>query len=117
MKKSENIIYFKKEVDKYISYFGIFDWETEISEQENKDARATTFYSTCGRIATIYYSEDWISNKKTSKHEISRTAFHECAELFLSKLRDMAEIRGDEDNADEQIHRVIRFMENKIFKS
>lgn len=119
-----NIKMFKKYVRYYIDIFNLHNWEVVISEGESDTSSASCLWwsiddypNGCGQIASIYYDKNWIKNKKLKRSEISRTAFHEVIELLLSKLRDYSENTEKVISSyeiDNEIHNIIRIMENKI---
>jgi len=127
-KKENNIKYFKDEVNRFIDYFGLYDWRVYIEEQTDKDSLASCHWHELryrenddhnggGQTATIYYSKHWVENKKTTKEQLSRTAFHEVLEIMLCKLRDYAvntKYLVTEMEIDNEIHRLIRIFENKL---
>ena len=114
MKLKANIKYFNKRVYFYQKYFGLEDWEISIFSQKDNRTRARCNFNMEGRIASIHYSKSWIKDKRVKKEEVNRVAFHEVAELFLSDTRIGLLASMAEPLADEKIHKIIRFLENKI---
>jgi len=107
------IQYFKDCTHEWIKYFGLFEWEVHFDIETNEGVRATCYYDAQGRIATMCYQNKWIKEVKT-KEEINRVTFHETAELFLYFVYDPIKKHSNHDEAQEAVHRVIRFLENKI---
>jgi hypothetical protein len=122
--RETNINLFKKYVNKYINFFGMFDWEINFAICHEKNADASCAYyrldeagEGCGQTVTFRYSLDWIDSN-VEEDEIERTAFHEVLELLLSKLRDFSsykDVHISDREVDNEIHRVIRIFENKVF--
>lgn len=117
--------YFKDEINKYINLFGLLDYAIEIEVEKDVKIKACTYWhgrkdneTETGRIITFCYGDDWIRLKETDKKEISMTAFHEVLELMFSTLRDLAEMQGQyvsKREVDDEVHSIIRRMENVIF--
>jgi len=62
-------------------------------------------------------SKDWTDALPLNNKEIRRCAFHEVCELLLGNLRDIAGSRFIlEREIDEQVHIIIRTLENVIFE-
>ena len=117
---------FKDSIKKYIDYFGLWEWEYHIKESEIPNYRARTSYydieenpEGSGYIVTFFYNVAWLKDKETNKEEIDKVAFHEVLELLFCKLRDWSENNNfhiTKYQVDEEVHRIIRRLENKIWK-
>jgi len=121
MCKKDNIEFFKNEVNSFIDFFGLNDWEIYIEDDDDDSILGVLECDgmDSNRLATIRYSNDWISSKETTKYDISKTAFHEVMELLLIKLRSYSnntELLVSEREIDEEVHRIIRTFENTILK-
>lgn len=116
MGKKERIKYFKKCVKYWIKYFGLFTWDIVIDGGEDTTCLAWACWHEIGegRRASIYYNKKWIKRERNKK-ELNKTAFHEVCEVFLSRVRDLM-AKWNTKNSDEQIHYIIHFLENKLFK-
>lgn len=118
----QKIKFFEKEVLRFINIFGLNDWEIYIEEEDDDaDIKGLLICDdmSSNRIATIRYSIYWINGQDLTDEEITKTAFHEVMELLLTKLRGYSnnkEILISEREVDEEIHRIIRTMENTILK-
>jgi len=109
---------FKKEVAKWINVFGIKGWLVEFQWVDSGDTRAGVSWKMTGRICCVRLSRKWEERgAPISNDEIKRSAFHECCELFLSRLVMMAEgkICNNSDCVTEETHNVIRVLENVLF--
>lgn len=118
---------FKNSVKKYIDYFGLWEYEYYILKKEkDSDNRASVNTWSLkerpqgsGFIATFYYNKHWLSDKETCKEEIDKVAFHEIIELLFIKLREWSQNNKfyiSEYQIDEEIHRIIRRFENKVWE-
>ena len=96
--------------------FNLMDYELlpvvseEINDEETQDIVAAIQWHHGNRWVKININEDWNGTDR----EINRVAFHEMLELRLGKLRDMAKEKYNWDEVDEQIHIVIRSLENMV---
>lgn len=89
----KNFKQFKKFCKKWIDYFGLTDWEIEIShknakgnrEIENRDPVAWSWYDTASHRARITLNTDWKSEKPGNRN-IELSALHEVLEIMLGEL-------------------------------
>jgi hypothetical protein len=78
------------------------------------DSLAEVSYRTVGRVATINLAPRW--NIEPTEQQLKKTAFHEICELFLARINILARDRYcNEENIDEEIHNIVRTLENVIF--
>lgn len=125
MTKIEKIKYFESEVKRFYDFFGLHFWDLSIKQYETDKYEASCwtnpFYEQgvgCGFRATITYGKKWIESDIT-KDDISKTCFHEILELLLTRMRDFAnqkEIYVSSREVDDEIHRIINTLENKIYR-
>jgi hypothetical protein len=117
------IKFFKEEVNYWIDYFGFYDWELDFEEETDENNRASLATGSnnkefdSDRIATIFYEKGWLK-EENNKKQIAKISFHEVIELMLSKLRDFSINRStyiSEREVDDEIHRIVKIMENKVF--
>ena len=109
---------FKKKVYEYQEFCGLLDWEIHVYPlNPDNDDRAQCSWNTSGKIASIFYSEGWLSEPGTIDAEIIRVAFHECCELKFNRIHDALEIAIPRDAQCEMIHEIIRFMENRMISA
>lgn len=108
-------IYFIQYVKKFQTLMGMLHYDISIDGMY-MDERGSVKVDEMGKIATIYYSIDWLGSSSTTKEDISRTAFHEMMELMLNRMRIKLEryysirvVRG-------LMHEVIVRMENTLWK-
>jgi len=107
---------FKAECKKWIEILGLKGWEIIYKHEDNKiKGRANFHIQLIDRISVITLSKTWGDNI-VSKNSIRRSAFHEICEVFLSRIKIIAESRFiNSDEIDEEIHAIIRTLENVIF--
>ena len=112
---------FQDQVIKWLEYFGLKGWQVHFIHKKT-DARAKLIFNCVGRIATFILSADWSKidddGIQITDHDIRKCAFHEVCELLLGRLNDMAKQRFnlDELDVDEELHHIIRTLENVIFE-
>ena len=114
-----NAEYFKDRVNYYFfDVFRLFEYELEIDEQEDDDARSSIYWHKMkvgAQMVTICYTRNWLCNLETTKKEIDKVAFHEVCEALLSELGEMAHERYiSEREITASTHRIIRRLENII---
>jgi hypothetical protein len=128
MTRKQKFDFFKKEVFRFIDFFGLNFWEIEIDEF---DDRSDEHSAGCdidfnnpegdGKQALIYITKSFLNND-LAKDEITRAAFHEVCELLLIKMRDYFMIEKINKKTrkielrefDDAVHVVIRILENKV---
>ncbi len=118
MKLNQLIMFFKKEVNRFLEFHGLVDYEIYFEKEEDITNRASCSVQSPNRIATFRYEENWL--KETNDlNDISKTCYHEVLELLFSKLRDFAvnrEITVTQREVDDEVHKIIRILENKYFE-
>ena len=116
----ENFELFKKECTKWINYFGLKDWQVHYTHAKIERSRAQCCFNCVGRIATMTLNTKWdeINKDFVNDNNIKKTAFHEVCELMLGRLNDMVSQRYElsELDVEEEIHRIIRILENTVFE-
>ena len=110
---TENIKHYTDSVYELQEKLGITTIQIHIMPTDT-DCRGKVSYNIEGKIATIFYNEDWI--KTASKEEIRKTAFHELRELCLYELGQMAKESYSRKKVNTLIHEIIRRDENTIYK-
>ncbi len=110
--------YFVMSCKKWIKYFGLHRFEVFFEHENVQDSRACVRHKTVGKIATISLSVDWPGYKIISNEELDKVAFHEILELLLSRLSSMCRgyVAYHESAVDEEIHVIIRTLENTLFE-
>lgn len=113
---------FKKECLKWIDIFGIKNWDIKIiKENFEEDERAIVAalkYDVQNHIAVIMLNTtiNVASQDVDVYEEVRKAAFHECCELILAPLRELANDRFITPNSvDSAVHSVICRFENCIF--
>lgn len=128
MKNKEKIDYFKKEVFRFIDFFGLIDWEVYVFEQDKReDSLASCRWHGIspelngegnGKNASICFGIKWIKDPQTTKLELSKSAFHEVTELLLANLSDYSNNNSiiiSQREIENEIHSIIRRLENRVF--
>lgn len=102
---------FKKEFMLWVDIFGLRGWRINFVFEELDSAYAYCKTNIVGRAATISLGKT-LSQYDFDHFDLKRTAFHECGELLLSRIRALANYRNTtEDEISEEIHNLIRIME------
>ena len=104
---------FKKECEKWIAYFGLIDWQVHFDHEERNDCRAAIYYDCSGKVCTITLNTIWTHSAPGG---MKKLAFHEVCELLLGPLSEHAGAVYNHGIVQEQVHTVIRRLENTIFK-
>ena len=106
---------FKKECQKWVDYFGLHGWDIFYKHKQKEDCFGCIDYDTAKRNAVIYLSIEW-EDEYYSPEKIRETAFHEICELLFARIKiiNLNRFVGD-DEMDEEIHNIIRILENKVF--
>lgn len=110
---------FVKECNKWIRFFGLFDWNVEYFHGSNDDleksSKAYFYHNRVARGCAIYLSRDF--HEKIITIDLKRSAFHEIVEsLLLGDVRLMLYDRGyTSDEVDREIHKLVRTFENTVF--
>lgn len=114
--KKEDFELFKREFLRWVDILGLRGWEVMFLHEQLSDGNiAAATYNMMNRCATIKYSKSY-SKQYYSKYEIKKTAFHECCELFFARISSLALYRHTtEDEVTEEIHNIIRTLENTYF--
>ncbi|MBU2549037.1 MAG: hypothetical protein KKB20_11525 [Proteobacteria bacterium] len=108
---------FKSEVLKWLNTLGIKGWRLHFYHEDSDDTAgcwAIVRYKTVDRVAEFVLARTWTS--EPLDHEVAQTAFHECLELLLAPLVNLARERYVSENAIvEETHHVIRTIENTFY--
>ena len=114
--------YFIDAVNFFIDFFGLHDYEIDISARETEDDACAYCEGynlslvDSPRRYSIFYNPRWVESAE--KTEIQRSAFHEILELqiyYLRQLASNASIIIADREIDNECHRIIKRLENKIF--
>ena len=112
-KTNQTLETFKKLCQKYINYFGLHDFHVGYEMEDQEEGVACNYYLSRegGQVVTLALN----SSFEFSPENLKLTAKHEIIEaLVLGKIRDMLLNYYSENVVDEEIHRVVRMLENKI---
>jgi hypothetical protein len=113
MELDKNIILFKQKVGEYLKEFGLLGFDTKVEVTNRMDVRGSCYVNLINRQLIVYYSASWIVNAE--EDEISRVAYHECAEAFLAQINTMLMPHYSKDAISTQLHNIIEYMCNKKF--
>ena len=109
---------FKKVVNKWIKRLGLYGWTVEFVHDKSVlgDGMAGILPDLDARTVVFMLASEWPIIPK--KRMIKLVAFHEVAELLLFRLNTLAKGRyvQSQYDIDEEIHNVIKILENRIFK-
>ena len=107
---------YKKRLQYWQRQFNLMDYEPpnvtseEIPDDPNQSIISDIRWNHENRWVRIRINEDF----DDTDAELNRMAFHEMCELRLGRLRDMACEEYSYEKVDEQIHIVIRSLENMV---
>lgn len=110
---------FQKECQKWIDIFGLKGWTIYYSFENLENTFAECRCSYRGRVATLVLSKNGYSYKEhlTAEQSVKKSALHECLELLLSPLGDIAEDRTwCAAEYEKEKHCVIRTFENLLLE-
>jgi hypothetical protein len=110
----EHFELFKEEFIYWTKIFGLVGWEFHFvfDEKTSEDARAQIFRDHDSRITIVMLATKWQGSEPT-EFNISKCAYHEAAELLLSKMNDLIRSRSVSDRQiEEETHNLIRILEN-----
>jgi len=110
----KDFLEFKKEAEYWLEYFGLSDWEVRYSSKELEVSRGDCSVNIIGKTCNIRLSSKW--EYEPARNEVKKCAFHEVCELLLCQLGVLATWGHSNDIVTEQLHYVIRTLENTIFK-
>jgi hypothetical protein len=106
---------FRSECEKQLERLGLKGWKVyyQFKKLDNSFGRADWSYS--GRVATISLATNFPKPYENLEQQIKETALHECLEILLSPISDMAGSRDYHgDSFTKEIHTVIRTLEKVL---
>lgn len=110
---------FKKEILKWIDFFGLKEWQLLFLLEKIKN-RAEIRYDCVSGIVVFVLNTRWIEMDELwlTDDSVRKVGFHEVCELLLGRLVDLADRRHDvtEANIEEEKHKIIRVLENVVWK-
>jgi len=110
-----------KEIKRFVDFFGLYEWEYDIYSGESDEFRMKIEWGNItssrghGFLADIYFDKKWL--KEATKLEITKSCFHEVMEMMFATIREYVNNRSvniTPRETDQEVHRIIRVMENKI---
>ena len=111
---------FKEYFDFWINEFGLKAWEIayffkKTEDHDEEDARASVQFDNGARIVVCCLNKRWCGSDPT-QHNLSKCAYHEVLELMFGKLNELTRVKCTESDITEELHRVIRILENVHFE-
>ena len=101
---------FKAEFLRWQEYFGRMDWEIFFELAPLKDADAELYWDIEGKNATVKL------NIRLIREDPKISAFHEAVELWLLPIRYLIGARFiDRDTMVQELHGIVRFIENRFY--
>ncbi len=121
MKKKTTVAQFKmfqEECLKWQEFFGLTEWKLYFDHCKLDDLCGQVHYNVVGCVATISMTTEWNKLGLCDDFSIRQTAFHEICEILLARLEQMVGQRYDLNELEirEESHRIIRRLENSVFK-
>ena len=115
----EDFELFKKECKKWIDFYGLKDWYV-VFKHENieglyEGATAAYFYDREARVIRIELNKT-INVTQDKRANLKIAAFHEVTELLLLRLIDFAREGVVSKQVDEEIHVIVRRLENSVYE-
>jgi hypothetical protein len=114
----EHFAVFKEEFLRWVDIFGLKGWEIIFEHKDPPEAsRAYIGYTVTGRCATVFLSPEWENfSEPPTNQMVKKSAFHEACELLLARLYMLSMERYvQKDEIKEEIHAIIRTLENVLF--
>jgi len=112
---------FRREVEKWIKAFGLYDWEVDVVHGgvEDSNHAAECLYQVDARRATIRLSKEFTHGSEFTKDDIRQAAIHEVGELLLARLVFLAESRSVTYEQIEEAHhdviaRLLNYLRRKL---
>jgi len=103
---------FVSECKKWIIFWGISEYRIEFYHEKIDGSRAQTKDYGHTMACDIIFSKELCS---TEIDKIKKAAFHEVCEVMLMKIRDMADTDHSFSVVNQEIHSIIRRLENTVF--
>lgn len=111
----EKIILFKQKVGECLKEFGLLGFDTRVEVTNKEKVRGSCYINLASRQLIIYYADRWLLLDSVDEDEISRVAYHECAEAFLAQINLLLMPYYSKDIIDSQLHNIIEYLCNKKF--
>ena len=112
---SQHFDLFKAECEKQLDRLGLKSWKVYYQFKQLKDSFGNAQWNYAGRVATITLANDFPKPFDNLESQIKETALHECLEILLAPISDIASSRGYSPvDCDKEIHSVIRTLEKLL---
>lgn len=107
---------FQEEAVYWMQRFGLLGWRASFEHEVLEcGTLAQCEFEAQNRWAVLTLNKEW--GEEADEARVRECAFHETCELFLGRLRDLAEERFIRDGeVDGAIHEVIRTLENTLWR-
>ena len=106
---------FKAECKKNLERMGLHGWRVYYEFKRLNDSFGRCQWKFEGRVATITLANDFPKPFSSLEEQIKETALHECIELLLSPISDLATSRGFcQAEFDREVHAIIRTLEKLL---
>lgn len=102
MKKNNDLETFGKEVEKWISKLGLYDWDTRCIIEDKISANGHVYLNPISRKATVCLCEN-----RESIVTLEEIAKHEALEILLADIGNLLQSYYSNDLIDDEIHKVI----------
>jgi hypothetical protein len=112
MKRKQRIKYFKKCVKKFQRVLGLLNWDIHVIKQDKEETRASAYWHSENRCATICWSKTWIDQQRLKKTEIRKVAFHEALEVLCCDNTEALREHYSEKVVEKIMHNILRTIEN-----
>ena len=110
-RKNEMFKIFKTEAEKWIGFFGLFQYSFEFFNDELIDTYAEVNFE--GDMISIIQSTLF----DIPDDKIRLVAFHEVCEILLNNVGELIRINVGEVVERTEIHKIIRILENTVFNA
>lgn len=107
---------FKKECERWIDRYGLKDWHIYFKHSEIEHevcARAEADLE--NRLARITLNTEWEEVEPT-RANLQSAAYHEVCHILLHRLTELALLRGNLAEIENEVHVIIRRLENAVGK-
>lgn len=116
----EDFKLFERECRKWIDFYGLKDWYVIFRhlDIEKQHEGATVGYDFDLEARVVCITLNKTLNVMEEKRKVLKVAaFHEMTELLLARLIEFAERGPMSDAVPEEIHAIIRRMENSVYEN
>jgi len=112
----QSFSFFEDRVIYYAQYFGLLHKRVDVSfEATEEPGNAATCMNGEAQIVNITLNSVWIKEGNPDKLTLDKVAFHEIMEALLMELRLFSMEAVSEACVDDEVHRIIRTLENAVW--